>query len=90
MSEVKPWVREMTEEVIGGSPFHVGQTVKTDTGKTVKIVSGQYWGRYGISNFWWWKYLRSDGTLEEVTWCGYGYINDKGELITKNNAKKAS
>jgi len=41
----------------------------------VRIVSGRWWGDYGLSNFWYWKEITEDG--ESETKHGYGnfYIN---------------
>lgn len=69
---VKQWVKDLTEEVVGGAPFAVGDTVPHPSGRTVKIVDGQYWATQGFSNHWTWQEVRADGTLgpEES---GYGW-----------------
>lgn len=66
------WVKDLVEEVTGGPPFEIGDTVLHPSGRKVKITSGQYWGRYGISNFWYWREVKPDGSLgpEEH---GYGW-----------------
>lgn len=54
----------------------IGEVYKhPENGRLVYITSGQYMGDYGVSNFWYWKYVRSDGTLGRTS-CGYGW-NDK-------------
>ena len=58
VTQVAQWVRDLTEEVMGGPPFAVGDTVKHSDGRTVKIMAGQYWGTYGLSNFWYWQEVR--------------------------------
>lgn len=45
-------------------------------GKPVLITKGKYMGTHGISNFWWWRLIKEDGSLgEEMS----GYDN-KGEF----------
>jgi hypothetical protein len=65
-------VKELTEEVLGPSDLEVGKVVEHPDGRTVKIVSGQYWGERGLSNFWTWQEVMPDGSLgpEEH---GYGW-----------------
>jgi hypothetical protein len=64
------WVKELTESVMGGPPFKVGDVVKRDR-RIVKIVGGQYWGEYGLSNFWYWREVLPDGLGPEEH--GYGW-----------------
>ena len=45
-------------------------------GKPVYIYDGQWEGRNGISNFWFWKRIRKDGSLGKK-YCGY---NNMGEF----------
>jgi hypothetical protein len=71
---VADWVREITEEVLGGPPFKIGDQVKHPSGRTVQITSGQYWGDYGISNHWHWREVLPDGTLSEKEEYGYGWL----------------
>lgn len=70
---VQPWARRLTEKYIGGSPFEVGDIVTHPEHGKVKIISGKYWGTYGISNFWYWKKVLPDGSLSETTYHGYGW-----------------
>jgi len=74
---VAQWVKEMTEEVLGGPPFKVGDIVKHPDGKKVQILAGQYWGEHGISNFWYWKEVLPNGELGKS---GSGYGWDPKEL----------
>lgn len=69
---VADWVKNMTEEVLGGAPFKIGDTVKHPSGRTVRITGGSYWGTHGLSNFWNWREVLPGDTLgaEEG---GYGW-----------------
>ena len=73
---VPDWSVALTEEVFGGAPFAIGDTVKTPDGRTVRITGGQYWGTYGLSNFWDWREVLPDGSLSSVEECGYGWSAD--------------
>ena len=64
--------KAITEAVIGGSPFEVGDIVERPNGRLVKIVDGQYWGTHGLSNFWYWRRVKADGTLGRLEH-GYGW-----------------
>jgi|GEM_PF-2462451 len=72
MTRVNPNIVALTESVVGGAPFKIGDVVKHPTGKMVKIISGQYWGKYGISNFWYWREVKESGGLGKEE-CGYGW-----------------
>lgn len=74
---VEPWVVQLTEEVMGAPPFAIGDVVTHPSGHTIKIVSGQYWGEYGLSNHWYWREVLPDGTLSENLEYGYGWISRK-------------
>lgn len=69
---VERWAKDMVERVCGGSPFEIGDIVTHKKHGQVKIVSGKYWGTYGISNFWNWKKVLPDGSLSKKTYHGYG------------------
>lgn len=73
---VASWVKQMTEDVMGGAPFKIGDTVKHPSGRMVKITGGSYWGEHGLSNFWYWKEVLKGNKLgpEES---GYGWIPEK-------------
>ena len=73
MTQVEKWVRDLVEETGGGAPFSVGDRVLTLDGRTVEITSGQYWGTYGLSNFWHWREVLPDGSLSTRDECGYGW-----------------
>ncbi len=70
---VEPWIIQLTESVIGSSPFRIGDIVKRPDGREVKIISGQYWGAYGLSNFWRWREIMPDGSLSKIEEQGYGW-----------------
>jgi hypothetical protein len=72
LTKVESWVVELTEEVMGGSPFEIGDTVRHPDGRMVQIMNGQYWGTHGVSNFWYWREVRHDGSLGPEE-CGYGW-----------------
>jgi hypothetical protein len=55
------WIRDLTEKVLGGSPFKVGDRVRYFDGRLVQITGGQYWGTHGISNFWYWREVLPNG-----------------------------
>lgn len=75
---VKRWVKDCVEGVMGPSELAVGKTVQHPDGRTVKITGGQYWGTYGLSNFWTWREVRPGGLLgpEEN---GYGWHTTRPE-----------
>lgn len=76
---VAPWAKELTEEVMGGPPFAVGDQVKHPDGRTVQITSGQYWGEHGLSNFWYWREVLPDGSLSPTEEHGYGWrVEEEG------------
>jgi hypothetical protein len=70
---VEDWVKELTEGVLGGAPFAIGDVVTHPTGRTVRIMDGQYWGTHGLSNFWYWREVLPDGGLSETLEHGYGW-----------------
>jgi hypothetical protein len=71
---VHPWVKEITESVIGPSPFEIGDRVVHPSGRLVEIVDGQYWGTHGFSNFWYWREVLPDGrSLSLKLENGYGW-----------------
>lgn len=69
----KSFGQEFTESVIGGAPFKVGDTVQHPDGRKVKIIRGQWWGTYGLSNHWSWQEVLEDGTLSDKVEHGYGW-----------------
>ena len=77
MTRVAKWVRDLSEQVLGGSPFKIGDVVLHPDGRKVKIISGQYWGTYGLSNFWDWREVLPDGFLSDKLESGYGWVPKK-------------
>lgn len=61
MTNVEPWVRNLTESVIGGAPVQIGKHYMHPEDGHIVITSGQYWGTYGLSNFWYWNVLDEAG-----------------------------
>lgn len=39
---------------MGGSPLHIGGRYRHPEHGVITVTDGQYWGTYGISNFWYW------------------------------------
>ena len=71
---VHQFVKDMAREVLGESKLRIGKIVKHPTMGKVKIVGGQYWGTYGVSNFWEWKKVLPNGKLKNHTYSGYGWM----------------
>lgn len=69
MTLVKKWVVEL----VGQSPFKIGDRVMHPKHGLVEITAGQYWGTYGISNFWYWTNVLKDGRLGKRNYHGYGW-----------------
>lgn len=78
MTRVEKWVIDIVEKYNGPAPFKIGDTVKHPDGRTIRIVGGQYWGEYGISNFWYWREVFPDGSISQTDECGYGWRLDGG------------
>lgn len=76
---VAAWAKELTESVIGGAPFKIGDVVKHPDGRTVKITEGRYWGDHGLSNFWYWREVLKDGSLSDKVEHGYGWSTQPEE-----------
>ena len=72
MTKVSKWVQEIVSDT-GYVPLYIGLITYHPDGRKVKIIDGQYWGTYGLSNFWEWKEVLSDGSLSKTTECGYGW-----------------
>ncbi len=72
MSSVSLSVKSLVENVCGTSKLSVGKIVQHPDGRTVKITSGQFWGEYGVSNFWYWREVNPDGKLGREE-SGYGW-----------------
>ena len=69
---IEQWVKDLTEKHFP-SQMEVGKTLKHPDGRTVKIISGQFWGEHGLSNFWYWREVLLDGSLSETLEHGYGW-----------------
>lgn len=70
---ISEWAKQMVELNLGGPPFAVDDIVRHPSGREVQITSGQYWGKYGLSNYWEWREVLPDGTLSEQVEKGYGW-----------------
>lgn len=70
---VEQWVKDLTEEVLGGPPVAIGKRYLHPKDGEIEITSGQYWGTHGLSNFWYWKVL-STGEIH------HGYAGDWPEV----------
>lgn len=81
--EVRPWVKQLVEEVCGGAPFKIGDVVTHPDGRKVKIMSGQYWSAYGLSNFWTWREVRGSGRYGKEE-SGYGWMTHDNTLRKGN------
>jgi hypothetical protein len=68
------WVKDIVESSLGKSSLSVGAVVRHPSGRTVKITGGQYWGEYGISNFWYWREVLPGGKLSKTEEHGYGWV----------------
>lgn len=64
-------IRKIVEDAIP-CKLKVGLVTKHPDGRTIKIVDGQYWGEHGLSNFWYWREVRADGSLGKKE-SGYGW-----------------
>ncbi len=76
---VQQWVKNIWEEgqQKGTRHLSIGDVVPhPETGRMVRITDGQYWGTYGLSNFWDWE---DEETGEKS--CGYGWsvLNDESQ-----------
>ena len=69
---IQPWVKDLVESVIGRSKMRAGKTLRHPDGRLVKIIDGQYWGTYGLSNFWTWREVKPNGKLGRKE-SGYGW-----------------
>lgn len=75
MTQVPQWVKKLLEEASNEEHLSIGMiTINPENNMKVKIIDGQYWGEFGVSNFWVWKEVLADGSLGEVEYSGYGWI----------------
>lgn len=54
---VANWVKELTEEVLGGPPVAIGKNYEHPEDGPITIVGGRYWGDRGLSNHWTWDVI---------------------------------
>ena len=73
ITEVSPFIQDIVEKVFGDHLEIWMITINPETGKLVKVVDGQYWGTFGFSNFWYWKDVKVDNSLDDEIHCGYGW-----------------
>jgi len=69
---IENWVKELVNEHMGKSSMKIGEVIQHPKGYPVKVVDGQYWGTYGLSNFWSWRRVKPDGSLGRLV-SGYGW-----------------
>lgn len=70
---VPDWVQQITEDVVGGPPFAVGDRVEHPDGYQAEIIGGCYWAEGGLSNHWTWQKVLPDGSLSPEKFSGYGW-----------------
>lgn len=66
MSDVPAFVRNIVEDTFG-KPLEVGKRYDHPEDGIIEITSGQFWGRSGVSNFWYWTVIETGATKH-----GYG------------------
>lgn len=76
--EIAKIAREIREQYYQ-APFSVGDRVNHPSGRMVEITSGQFWGTYGLSNFWHWREVLPDGSLSDKDEHGYGWAPGEAE-----------
>ena len=65
--------KKITEDACSCS-LKIDKTVKHPDRRKVKIIDGQYWGTYGLSNFWSWRAVLKNGALAKKIESGYGWM----------------
>lgn len=65
--------RQITEEAVGSTKMKVGKIVNHPKYGRVKILDGQFWGTFGLSNFWYWKKVDKKNKPYGRTFHGYGW-----------------
>lgn len=50
---IEPWVQNIIGDYWAPS-LRVGETYVHPEDGVIKIVSGEFWGNHGVSNFWYW------------------------------------
>jgi hypothetical protein len=56
---VEKWVKDLTEEVMGGPPVEIGKRYWHPVDGLIEITAGQYWGKHGLSNHWSWTVIET-------------------------------
>jgi hypothetical protein len=91
---VQQWVKDLVEsaKIDVGTPASTlkpGDIVTHPDGRKVKIISGQYWGTHGLSNFFNWKPLLPGceyfGPQYGPEECGYWSSAHKPELVQRGS-----
>lgn len=77
-------LRDLADEIIADlkkqQRFDVGDIMRHEDGRIVKVTGGQYWGTHGLSNHWTFREVLADDSLGPDEH-GYGYVLvDKAEL----------
>jgi hypothetical protein len=70
--QLRQEVRRLTQEFFPCT-LAIGKVVRHPDGRMVKVIGGQYWGTHGLSNFWYWREVKEDGSLSEREESGYGW-----------------
>jgi len=66
------WVKDLVEKEFKCT-MAVGKTLRHPDGRLVKITDGKFWGEHGVSNFWYWREVSSDGNFIGPEEHGYGW-----------------
>jgi len=70
---METWVKQIVEESgFSGQKLSIGKIVRRPNGDMVKITKGQFWGEYGVSNFWYWRKVLKNGEFGKEEH-GYGW-----------------
>lgn len=67
----------MIEELKKQQRFDIGDTMRHESGRIVKVTAGQYWGTFGLSNHWTFREVMPDGSLG-IEEHDYGYVLTDG------------
>ena len=71
-------LRRLAQEIMDdmypeGTRLRKGMVTKHPDGRTVKIVGGSFWGKYGLSNHFDWREVMPDESLSDTLEWGYGW-----------------
>ncbi len=81
---MEQWAKDLTESILPNN-LVIGKYYIINN-KPAKLIKGQYWGTYGLSNCWSWKYIIT-GRLSRKEVSGYG---GSWEEISKEKAYRLS